>query len=139
MTKIQLAHVDATVYSEREYLDEVVPLRDPRPKGPIVRTPPGRTGFRIVLSAVLDDSRRITENGCLSVHGTSKMRLSEIREHLDTGLGRDPTLHSPTPLGWSRLVHALIEAGLTVAEADLIDAPLEISLSPVAEQTLTVD
>lgn len=141
MSEGEVISVEAAVYEEGEYYDEVVPAWKSDPKGPIVRTPPGsgRSGFRVVLSAMLDDGRRITENGCLGIGGRSMMRLSEIREHLSMSLGRDAELHSPEPLGWVRLIKALGESGVTSAEAELIAVPLTMCLSPAAERALTLD
>lgn len=131
--------VEAMVYEEGEYYNEVVPAWGRDPEGPVIRTPPdsGRSGFRVVLSVLLSDGRRITEHGCLGITGRSMMELSEIREHLSMSLGRDAKLHSPEPLGWVRITKALEEAGMTITEAELIAAPLKICLSQAAERALS--
>lgn len=141
MSSAKIQCIDATVYEESEYYNSVVAQRKHAPSGPAVRTPPGseRSGVRVVLCAVLDDGQRITEEGCLGVGGPRNMRMSEVREHMDIGLGRDPDLHSPTPLGWGRLIEALESSQLVASEAELIAAPLEFHLSDGARQMLTLD
>jgi hypothetical protein len=44
-------------------------------------------------------------------------------------LGRDPTLHRPPRVSWDNLITALGEAGVSVTEQDLIEAPLTVELA----------
>ncbi|HEY1687604.1 MAG TPA: hypothetical protein VGF95_01945 [Solirubrobacteraceae bacterium] len=141
MSEHSVIRIEAAVYGEHEYYDEVVPQRKRPFKGSVIRTAPGsgRIGIRVVLSAVLGNDERITEGGCLGIGGRPKMRLSEVREHLDIGLGRNPKLHSPEPLGWGPLLRALEDSGVIVSEIELIKMPLEIHVSKAARYLLTLD
>jgi hypothetical protein len=136
--------VEAAVHEERHYHDEVA-RRDRNDAaardGFAVRTAPGakRLGLRVVLSAVLDDGRRVTEDNCLGLGGPPTMRLSEVSELLERMLGRNPAFHRPPSLAWGRLLSALESIGVTITEPELIAAPLEIRLEPSARPVVTLD
>ena len=136
--------VEAAVHEERHYHDEVA-RRDRDEPGArdrfAVRTPPGATrlGLRVVLSAVLDDGRRVTEENCLGLSGPPTMCLSELSELLERMLGRHPAPRRPPRLAWDRLLSALASIGVTSSELELIAAPLEIRLEPSARPVVTLD
>jgi hypothetical protein len=136
--------VEAAVHEERHYHDELArtdrngaAARD----GVEVRTAPDaeRLGLRVVLSAVLDDGRRVTEDNCLGLGGPPTMRLSDVSELLERMLGRNPESRRPPRLAWDRLLSALESIGVTSTEPELIAAPLEIRLEPSARSVVTLD
>jgi|NGEPerStandDraft_6_1074524.scaffolds.fasta_scaffold184749_1 hypothetical protein len=136
--------VEAAVHEERHYHDELArrdPGGAPDRDGVEVRTAPDATrlGLRVVLSAVLDDGRRVTEDNCLGLGGPPTMRLSEVSELLERMLGRNPESRRPPRLAWGRLLSALEGIGVTSSEPELIAAPLEIRLEPSARPVVTLD
>ncbi|MFZ1926899.1 MAG: hypothetical protein WAU42_12235 [Solirubrobacteraceae bacterium] len=73
--KPKITLIEAAVHEEQQYHDEV--------QGNaafVVRSPPGTTrlGLRIVLSAVLDDGRRIDADNPFGITGPQKMTLCEV-------------------------------------------------------------
>ena len=65
-----------------------------------------------------------------------RVDLHDIEDGINQMLGRDPTLHRPPRLSWDNLITALDEAGVSVTERDLIEAPLTIELSPEVQAEL---
>ena len=98
-----------------------------------------RLGLRVVLSAVLDDGRQVSEENCVGLSGPPTMSVSEVRELLDRALGRDPDLRRPPRLAWGQLLSALKQAGVVTSDAELIAAPLELRLEPSARPMVTLD
>jgi hypothetical protein len=136
--------VQAAVHEEGCYHDELA--RRDRGEAAArdrvaVRTAPGaaRLGLRVVLTAVLDDGRRVTEDNCLGLGRPPTMRVSEVSELLERMLGRNPALHRPPRLAWDRLLSALESIGVTSTEPELVAAPLEIRLEPSARPVVTLD
>jgi hypothetical protein len=75
----------------------------------------------------LPDDREEPDRIVLFEH---RVDLHDIEDGINQMLGRDPTLHRPPRLSWNNLITALDEAGVPVAERDLIEAPLTIELAP---------
>lgn len=65
-----------------------------------------------------------------------RVDLHDIEDGINQMLGRDPTLHHPPRLSWDKLIAALDEAGVSVTERDLIEAPLIVELAPDLEAEL---
>ena len=70
------------------------------------------------------------------IHFEHRVDLHDIADGINQMLGRDPTLHHPPRLSWQKLIDALDEAGVSVSERDLIEAPLTIELTPEVEVEL---
>lgn len=121
----------ATVHEEQQYHDSR-PGRDAF----VVRTPPCALGpgLRIVLSADLDDGRRITADNCFGMSGV--MSQDDVSTQIDRMLGRDPHAHRPRVLAWGPLIAALERAGIGRSESELIASPLEIRYEPAAQRAL---
>ena len=73
-------------------------------------------------------------------HGPPRRRhrvdLHDIEDGINQMLGRDPTLHRPPRLSWGGLIKAFDEAGVSVTERDLIEAPLTVELAPDVQAEL---
>jgi hypothetical protein len=121
----------ATVHEEQQYHDSRAGRDDF-----VVRTPPGAsgTGLRIVLSATLDDGRRITADNSFGMSGV--MSQGDVRAQIDMMLGRDPHAHRPRVLAWRPLIAALETAGIRSSESELIATPLEIRYEQAALREL---
>lgn len=137
----EVARVVAAVHEERAYHDALARVDRARPPGDErfeVRTVPGsnRVGLRVVLSAVLDDGRRVSEDSCLGIGGAATMSLEEVREQLERMLGRDPALRRPPRLAWDGLLAALQRSGVGISERELIAARLELRVEPSARSAL---
>lgn len=117
-----LALVVATVHDEQEY-HESGGIVSPRF---IVRTAPGRRGFRVALSAVLSDGRTVDAENVFGIDGALGIARAEVGVQIDRLLGRAPDLHSPRVLAWRPLIVALEGAGVGCSEAELIAAPFEV-------------
>lgn len=132
----KIALIQAAVYEEQQYHDEIQ-----RDTAFIVRTPPGtmRLGLRVVLSAVLDDGRRVDADNSFGIAGPRKMTLHEVNELIDRMLGRDTKQHRPPRLAWPPLLSALARIDVHVFESNLIAAPFELRVEPSARRALTLD
>ena len=97
----------------------------------------GRIVYLLALTALLDDGRRLTVESW-GVHARPPVRLSEIREHLEIGLGRRSEPR-PVPSAWVPLVDALAEDGVTVKESDMKVLPLRLLVAPSAVNAVTFD
>jgi hypothetical protein len=117
-----LALVVATVHDEQEYHESggIVHAKF------VVRTAPGRRGFRVALSAVLCDGRTVDAENVFGVDGALGIARAEVGEQIDRLLGRAPDLHSPRVLAWRPLTVALEGAGVICSEAELIATPFEV-------------
>ena len=139
----QITLLTAAVHEERHYHDlRAARERDYEHGPPVdVRTPPGaqRVGLRIVLSATLDDGRRITAGTPLGIEGSLSISRSEVNEQLDRLLGRDPNLRRPPMLAWGALIAALESVGVASSESELIASPLEVRFEPSAEGVVAPD
>lgn len=81
----------------------------------------------------LPDDREEADRLVLLEH---QVDLHDIEDGINQMLGRDPTLHHPPRLSWGKLIQALDDAGVSVSERDLIEAPLTIELAPDLEAEL---
>lgn len=63
-------------------------------------------------------------------HFEHQVDLHDVEDGINQMLGRDSMLHHPPRLSWGKLIEALDEAGASVRESDLIEAPLTIELGP---------
>ena len=97
----------------------------------------GRISYLLALTALLEDGRRITVESW-GVHGRPPVRLSEIREHLDIGLGRR-TEPRPVPSAWAPLVDALAGNAVAVKESDLQALPLRLLVAGSAASAVIFD
>lgn len=68
-----------------------------------------------------------------------RVDIHDIEDGINQMLGRDPTLHRPPRLSWSRLIDALTATGLHVSEQTMIDTPLTVELMPDVESELGRD
>lgn len=64
------------------------------------------------------------------------VRPADIEDGINQMLGRDPELHRPPRLSWSKLIKALAEHGIQVTDQDLINAPLTVELRPDVQAEL---
>ena len=74
------------------------------------------------LSADPDEHERLLRE-------TYHVSYTDVVDHINQMLGRDPELHKPPRLAWSNLITAVENAGARTTEAQLIDAPLELDLA----------
>jgi hypothetical protein len=58
-----------------------------------------------------------------------RVNVDDIEDGINQMLGRDPLLHRPSRLSWGALITALDEAGVSVTERALIEAPLILELT----------
>jgi hypothetical protein len=61
---------------------------------------------------------------------------ADIEDGINQMLGRDPELHRPPRLSWTKLIETLGEHGIQVTEQDLINAPLTVELHPEVQAEL---
>ena len=81
----------------------------------------------------LPDDREQADRTVLFEH---RADVHDIEDGINQMLGRDPTLHRPPRLSWGNLITALDDAGVSVTERDLIEAPLIIELAPEVQAEL---
>lgn len=102
-----------------------------------VVAPLGQALYMLALSAVMSDGRRITVDAW-GVQATPPILLSEIREHLDIGLGRVAEHRAPRS-AWDPLLAALASNGVCVTESDLRVLPLRLAVLSSATSAVTFD
>ena len=119
---------------------------------------PAEYGMTATFTAELSDGRRVTagghgfggpRNGIGAIwhryrgpqlsddpaehqrllHETYHVGLSDIEDAINQALGRDPDQHRPPRLSWGPLQDPLAQAGIEMAEEELIALPLNIELS----------
>jgi hypothetical protein len=61
---------------------------------------------------------------------------ADIEDGINQMLGRDPELHRPPRLSWTKLITTLTEHGIQITEQDLINAPLTVELHPEVQAEL---
>jgi hypothetical protein len=138
----QITLLVASVHEEQHYHSRLsARKRNDEPEPFVVRTPPGaqRVGVRVVLSAVLDDGRRVTADTPLGISGSLSISRSEVDEQLDRLLGRDPRMRRPPRLAWGPLIAALGSIGVNSSEAELIATPLEVRFEPSTDDVVAPD
>lgn len=139
----QITLLVAFVHEEEQYHSCLSAReRDDAPERPfVVRTPPDtqRVGLRVVLSAVLDDGRRVTVDTPLGISGSLSISRSEVNEQLARLLGRDPRMRRPPRLAWGPLTAALESIGVSSSEAELTATPLEVRFEPSTDDVVAPD
>jgi hypothetical protein len=70
---------------------------------------------------------------------TYHVSYTDVVDHVNQMLGRDPELHRPPRLSWDNLIKALAKSGIDVNEDELIRAPLVRDLSDEVSAEIRAD
>lgn len=131
----EITLIVAVVYEESQYHRDQD--RNSQASRFVVRSPPSAQGLglRVVLSAVLDDGRRITADNCFGISGLD-MSPDAVDAQINRMLGRDPHVRRPPALAWRPLIAALKSIGISRSESELIRRPLDVCYEPSAQRAL---